>query len=260
MAEIPQGLHVLILAYTAKEASWKDSYKGTTELLPSDEHAKIASAKDESFDAIVSFPSLPFSGPFLEHMYRVLKPGGLLYLQMPSTTADLSSGLLIAGFTEIKTERNQSTIKLVCQRPKWKQGASAPLKKRNKQKQTKPDSGGPSMVWKLAADDMFDDDIEMDLEDEDTLLEGDQLDIKAMKKEYEACGSSDTPTRRACKNCTCGRADNEAAGEGAKATPVSSCGSCGLGDAFRCSTCPYLGLPPFKMGSQVPGSAVKLEL
>ncbi|KAF9604962.1 hypothetical protein IFM89_011655 [Coptis chinensis] len=64
-------------------------------------------------------------------------------------------------------------------------------------------------------------------------------------------------TRKACKNCSCERAEAVEKVEKLGLTmdqienPQSSCGSCGLGDAFRYGSCPYKGLPPFKLGEKV---------
>lgn len=71
---------------------------------------------------------------------------------------------------------------------------------------------------------------------------------------------------RVCENCTCGKKYggknivNKVLNDNEEQTVVttnveSSCGNCYLGDAFRCASCPYKGLPAFQ-----PGEKVKLTL
>uniref|UniRef100_A0A183B3Q6 Fe-S cluster assembly protein DRE2 n=1 Tax=Echinostoma caproni TaxID=27848 RepID=A0A183B3Q6_9TREM len=98
------------------------------------------------------------------------------------------------------------------------------------------------------ADEMINTDDLLDPADRDSAT------VAACGKEAAAPNGQVPKKKRACKNCTCGLAEQEQAEEQAKVNTAgvkSSCGNCYLGDAFRCSTCPYRGLPPFKPGEQV---------
>jgi len=107
-----------------------------------------------------------------------------------------------------------------------------------------PTSNGSAKKWTISGND--DDD---ELIDDDELLDEKDM-IKPDPESLKVCGT--TGKRKACKDCSCGLAE-ELEGEKPKPDPnvKSSCGSCYLGDAFRCSGCPYLGTPAFKPGEKV---------
>ncbi|KAF5141392.1 anamorsin [Vairimorpha ceranae] len=50
--------------------------------------------------------------------------------------------------------------------------------------------------------------------------------------------------KKKCANCTCELANK-------KVETKSACGGCYKGDAFRCSGCPYLGMPAFEEGDVI---------
>eukprot|EP01060_Flectonema_neradi_P008487 TRINITY_DN16067_c0_g1_i1.p1 TRINITY_DN16067_c0_g1~~TRINITY_DN16067_c0_g1_i1.p1 ORF type:complete len:140 (+),score=37.78 TRINITY_DN16067_c0_g1_i1:56-475(+) len=113
---------------------------------------------------------------------------------------------------------------------------------------------------------------------DDDLLDEDAMLTEADKEKKVAVAGSDCRTRKkACANCTCGRAEEEqlerAQADSAEkkveppkekvilkdgdAMPFMGCGSCTKGDAFRCASCPFLGQPAFKENAE---GKVKLDL
>ncbi|KAI3968978.1 hypothetical protein MKX01_001455, partial [Papaver californicum] len=164
--------------------------------------------------------------PSLENISRVLKPGGTVLIQAPQPATASTDKLLLDGYLELQvldmktlvSEENVQSLTVKASKPLWKIGSSFSIKK------------ATPILPKVQHDD------DLDLIDEDSLLTEEDL-KKPELPVVDDCevGSS----KKACKNYTCGRAEAE-----------EKVARCGLGDAFRCASCPYKGLPVFKLGEK----------
>ncbi|ESO82676.1 hypothetical protein LOTGIDRAFT_203282 [Lottia gigantea] len=242
----------------------------------------FAKHPDSSFDVVLSGVFQPgvisHTIELLGEVCAILKIGGKLYLreiisksnptQELKTADNLCREIKLSGFIDILQpslvplsdddksalikSKNHGDIDLVqveASKPSYEIGSSTQLKLNFTTVPQAKQEIDPQVakVWTLNSNDLEDNDIE--LLDSDTLLDPEDLKKPDPSTLKAGCG----PTRKkACKDCTCGLAEELDNGDDTKQSNLSSaCGSCYLGDAFRCSSCPYLGMPAFKPGEKV---------
>ena len=172
-----------------------------------------------------------------------------------ASTRGVAKALTLEGFEDVVSEQTSvsgtSATKVSGRKPTWERGVTFSLGEKKTKKTLVSKASG---AWEEDEDDREDEMI-----DEDALLTEKD---KAKPTTAEGEGVGCPPTRKPCKDCTCGRKEEEEMKE--NATPASSvvkmdlendpndetfksaCGNCALGDAFRCAGCPYLGQPAFK--------------
>ncbi|KAG5980963.1 hypothetical protein E4U55_003444 [Claviceps digitariae] len=201
------------------------------------------------------------------HLFTTLVPaiktGGTLRFQDGQPGAAESREAILAGLV-VKGDgfEKQDDEELV-----------VPLRFGKKNTNQTPAAAAPApKKFDLSSLDDGGDDKDDELIDEDQLL--DEEDLKRRPQAPTDCQPQ--KRRRPCKDCTCGLAAQFEAEEkerraqadaGLQAIKLDSndlneldftvkgktgsCNNCSLGDAFRCSTCPFIGLPAFKPGEEV---------
>jgi len=212
-------------------------------------------------DAIISY------GPkhednILAHSLTTLKPGGYVVLYEPaggriaSSDEDISDRLLLSGFVNTKISKLGDYVEITSSKPNYEVGTSQKLNIKRAAPSNGVSAQDAKNIWTNAAASADD----QDLIDEDSLLDENDRAAKPNTK-ADDCDVGKAG-KKACKNCSCGRAELEAGGEAPPKPKItkemlenpgvgSSCGSCSLGDAYRCAGCPYRGLPSFKVGEKI---------
>jgi hypothetical protein len=174
---------------------------------------------------VVFSSGLRIDAKLLQDAFQVMSPGAILIVKgLPAGNGKAAKKqCLFAGFKNIKLQDLGPEDEVYAVKPEWEVGASASLEK------------------------------------EGTLIDEDALLARAPVPEAKGEGKSSCSTKpKACANCSCGRKELEdkmGAEEAKKNLEEggvrSSCGSCYLGDAYRCAGCPYRGQPAFKPGEKV---------
>ncbi|XP_077166338.1 anamorsin [Paroedura picta] len=220
----------------------------------------------------------------LAEIARIVKPGGRVLLKEVVTAetgnnsrlkaiTKLPTALTLAGLIEVRelqkepltSEQTQAIqeelgsqcnelvfVEIEGKKPDFEVGSSSQLRlsfvKKTIPSEKRAVDPTAAKLWTLSANDTNDED--PDLLDSDELLDSEDL-KKPDPASLKAPSCKESGKRKACKNCTCGLAEELEKEKKNNLKPKSACGNCYLGDAFRCASCPYAGMPAFKPGEKI---------
>ncbi|XP_044268938.1 anamorsin homolog [Tribolium madens] len=229
---LKEGETVLAVCEEGAKSLSNPTFKNIKNLKSPNELSGLTENANDSI--LVEVPQEQITDSLTKQLFKLCKPGGQLCINKIKDLDNVELNLKTSGFTNVRSENGW----VISSKPKYEIGSSAKLNLK------KP----AAAVWKL------DDADEDETIDPDNLLDDEDL-KKPDPSSLRVCGT--TGKRKACKDCSCGLAEELA--QEAKTgqvvdtanAPKSSCGNCYLGDAFRCASCPYLGMPAFKPGEKI---------
>lgn len=246
-----------VLYITDNEPIEEQKSDNITILTPTN-YDNITTLQNNTYNNIIINTNTTHSTSFLTELLNKLVNNGKLVAHNIHVDAKLDNNITYAGFINVNTNvNNDNTVTITANKPSWDNNnatAKFTLKKKHN------NNIDTTTAFKLASSGIgntIDDDSLLDNEIDKPIINNNN------NQSIKTCGPNST-TKTACKNCSCGYADELANNkvkiddlQDGQTIPIkSNCGSCSLGDAFRCSTCPYLGQPAFKVNN----GTVKLQL
>eukprot|EP00468_Gymnochlora_sp_CCMP2014_P007163 CAMPEP_0167750862 /NCGR_PEP_ID=MMETSP0110_2-20121227/6228_1 /TAXON_ID=629695 /ORGANISM="Gymnochlora sp., Strain CCMP2014" /LENGTH=247 /DNA_ID=CAMNT_0007636233 /DNA_START=110 /DNA_END=853 /DNA_ORIENTATION=- len=199
-----------------------------------------------AFDkAIISLgPKQNVSLGILIEVGRILRPGNSLIIESINKKDDINSMATKAGLTKLRDDEGSMIWQVGSGKTKETSTGKSPEQSQDK-------------TWKLDvnAESQIDEKFKSAAIISDAKEISRSASDKSSGRRRVPCKK---PPRKACKDCSCGRAEGK--GEGLQEDikvidssgnlippPKGGCGACSLGDAYRCEGCPYRGQPRFKV-------------